>query len=340
MKTINMALLLSLMLLFGNCGGDNSTIPDNQEVVDNGENEGNRDDTGTHLTVNDYVRDIVNHPAFDGFGELLLSRDNNSSYYNTSISNVSSLMPYHGNIRPEVVVASVNYMIDEVNSGKTVFYTIYTEEQKQRDPAKRNTGIFFFRGDPDAPFAIVCPGGGFSYVGSLHEGFPLAQRIGELGLNAFVIRYRIGSEQYATGDLAAAIACIFRNAETFGVSTADYSLWGGSAGARMAGNIALNGVAYYGGGNLPKPATAVIAYTGQSTYSSAFSPAFITVAANDGIANINTVEQRVENLRNAGVEVEYRRYQTAGHGFGLGTGTDAEGWLDLAVLFWQRHIKK
>ena len=108
----------------------------------------------------------------------------------------------------------------------------------------------------------------------------------------------------------------------------------------MVGNIALSGVAAYGGGNLPKPATAVIDYTGQSTYSSDFSPAFITVAANDGIANVNTVEARVQNLRNAGVEVEYRRYQSTGHGFGLATGTDAEGWLDLAVRFWQKHISE
>ena len=233
---------------------------------------------------------------------------------------------------------SVNHMIDEVNDGKTIFYDFYTEEQKQQDPDKRNTGLFFFRGKPDAPFAIVCPGGGFSYVGSLHEGFPLAKRISELGLNAFVIRYRIGSEQKATEDLAAAIAYVSRNAESLGVSKMDYSVWGGSAGARMAGNIALNGVSAYGGGNLPKPATAVIAYTGQSSYSSDFSPAFITVAANDGIASANTVDLRVENLRNAGVEVEYRRYENAGHGFGLGTGTDAEGWLELAVQFWQRHI--
>jgi acetyl esterase/lipase len=69
-----------------------------------------------------------------------------------------------------------------------------------------------------------------------------------------------------------------------------------------------------------------------------FSPAFITVAANGAIANVNTVDRRVENLRNAGVDVEYCRYQSAGHGFGLGTGTDAEGWLELAVQFWKRHI--
>lgn len=335
---IHMILSLILMLFLTNCADNNPENGNNEslEIV----NETGSGDKVAHLTTSDYVRDIVNHPAFKGFGELLLSYDNNSSYYDTRLSNVGSLMPYHGNVRPDVVLDAVNYLIDEVDKGKTVFYDIYTEQQKQQDPAKRNTGIFFYRGNPNAPFAVVCPGGGFSYVGSLHEGVPLAKRISELGLNAFVIRYRIGSEQYATEDLAAAITYIFRHAETLGVSANDYSVWGGSAGARMAGNIALNGVAAYGGSNLPKPATAVIAYTGQSNYSSDFSPAFITVAANDGIANVNTVERRVENLRNAGVEVEYRRYQSAGHGFGLGTGTDAEGWLDLAVGFWQKHIKE
>lgn len=293
-----------------------------------------------HLTTSNFIREIVFHPAFEGIGELLLLHDNNSGYYNMQLCNVGSLMPYHSHVESEIVIDAINHMIDYANDGKKIFYDFYSDEQKNKDPGKENTGLFFYRGNPDAPLAIVCPGGGFSYVCSLHEGFPLAQQISELGFNAFVIRYRIGSERYATEDLAAAIAYLFHNAETLGVGTRDYSLWGGSAGARMVGNIALKGMTAYGGGNLPKPATAVIAYTGQSTYSSDFSPTFITVAANDGIANVNTVETRVENLKNAGVDVEYRRYQSAGHGFGLGTGTDAEGWVDLAVQFWQRHIEK
>lgn len=331
----NSVLVLLLAIILSCTTKDKSGTDSNISVL---ELDGENGEKYGHLTTTNIVSDIVNHPAFKGFGELLLSFDNNSGYYNTKLSDVGSLMPYHGNVVPDVVIGAVNHMIDEVNDGKTIFYDFYTEEQKQQDPGKRNTGLFFFRGKPDTPFAIVCPGGGFSYVGSLHEGFPLAQRISELGLNAFVIRYRIGSEQKATEDLAAAIAYVSRNAESLGVSTMDYSVWGGSAGARMAGNIALNGVSAYGGGNLSKPATAVIAYTGQSSYSSDFSPAFITVAANDGIANINTVEKRVADLRNAGIEVEYHRYENAGHGFGLGTGTDAEEWLDLAVQFWQRHI--
>jgi acetyl esterase/lipase len=293
-----------------------------------------------HLTTNSFVRNIAKHPAFKGFGELLLPFDNNSGYYNTMLSDIGSLMPYHSHVDPDIVISALNYMIDEVNAGKTICYSIYSDEQKRQDQGKKYTGLFFFRGNPGAPFAIICPGGGFSYVGSLHEGFPLALEISKKGYNAFVIRYRIGSEQRATEDLAAAISFIFRNKETLMVDTKDYSLWGGSAGARMAGNIALSGVAVYGGGKIPKPATVVLAYTGQSTRSKDFPPTFITVAANDGIANVNTVEKRVENLRNSGVDVEYRRFESAGHGFGLGTGTDAEGWLDLAVRFWQRYINK
>ena len=314
---------------------------DKSRSIDQPDRSGQKEEEGKmyeHLTIDSYVRDLVNHPAFKGFGELLLPRDNNSAYYSTSLREIGSLMPYHSHVEPEIVVGALNHMIDEVNDGKKIFYDFYSIEQKQQDPLKRHTGLFFFRGEPGAPFAIVCPGGGFSYVGSLHEGFPLALAISKKGYNAFVIRYRIGSGQWATEDLAAAISYIFDNADTLKVSTKDYSLWGGSAGARMVGNIALDGVSAYGGDNLPKPATAVIAYTGQSTFSSDFPPTFITVAANDGIVNVNTVERRVANLRDAGVEVEYRRNETAGHGFGLGTGTDARGWLDQAVRFWQRYI--
>ncbi|MDR1952575.1 MAG: alpha/beta hydrolase [Elusimicrobiota bacterium] len=295
--------------------------------------------TAVHITVENTVWDVINHPAFEGFGELLLTRDDNSAYYALHLTNVASLMPYHSNVRPAIVIGALNYLIDEVNDGKTVFYNFYSERQKRQDPAKRNTGLFFFRGSPGAQFAIVCPGGGFSYVGSLHEGFPLAQEISKQGLNAFVIRYRIGSERQATEDLAAAISWIFANAASLGVSAADYSIWGGSAGARMAGNIALNGVSAYGGGNIPKPATVVIAYTGQSTYSSDFPSAFFVQSENDGIAPVSVVNRRVENLRAAGVEVEYRRYKTAGHGFGLGVGTDTEGWINYAIRFWKKHIK-
>jgi acetyl esterase/lipase len=312
-----------------------------QETGGNGGGStGNTFTANTQLAVNNYVRDIVNHPAFTGFGERLLPRDNNASYYNTRLSNVASLMPYHQNVNPADVVVALNYMVDEANSGKTIFYDFYTAAQKQNDPAKENTGLFFFRGKPGAPFAIICPGGGFSYVGSLHEGFPIAHALSKQGYNAFVIRYRIGGERIACEDLAAAIAYIFANAATLNAGTQNYSLWGGSAGARMAARIASHGASAYGERNLPRPGMAVIAYTGHTEWTRNDPPTFTIVGDRDGIANPAVMEQRVNAMKAAGITTEFHRYRNVGHGFALGTGTSAEGWITDAVRFWEaRGVK-
>ncbi|HSR74677.1 MAG TPA: alpha/beta hydrolase [Sulfurovum sp.] len=302
--------------------------------------KGNGTGSYSHISTSDLVRDIVNHPAFKGFGQYLLPWDNGTNYYNTPLNNVSSLLPYHNHVDPDIVVGAINHMIDEINDGKTIFYDFYTEQQKKENPTKESTGLFFFRGKLGAPFAIVCPGGGFAYVGSLHEGFPHAIELSEKGYNAFVLKYRVGGGLRATEDLAAAISYIFKKAETFEVSTEDYSLWGSSAGARMVGNIALNGTASFGGYDLPKPRIVVIAYTGHTSFSENYPPVFITVSEDDGIVNVSVVDRRVENLRNAGIEVEYHKYKNAGHGFGLGVGTDADGWIKHAIQFWENHLSK
>lgn len=340
MKTICMIMLLMFSCFVSACDRDepNTTVVEENDSTN--ENDGNEDNTnmGAHLTVNDYVRDIVNHPAFQGFGERMLTRDDNSSYYGTRLSDMASLMPYHNNVNPANSVDAVNSLIDDVSAGKTVFYDFYTEEQKRNDPAKRNTGLFFFRGKPDAPFAIVCPGGGWSYVGSLHEGFPLAAELGKKGYNAFVIRYRIGGERIACEDLAAAISYVFNSAAALQVSTDGYSLWGGSAGARMAANLGSYGAVKYGGNDITRPATVVMQYTGHSDYTENDPPTFACIGENDGIASPQTMERRINNLKALGIDTEFHLYPNLGHGFGLGLGASAEGWHLNALTFWEKHI--
>jgi acetyl esterase/lipase len=227
-----------------------------------------------------------------------------------------------------------------VSGGKPVFHDVYTEEEKLEQPARRHTGLFFFRGKPGAPFAVISPGGGFSYVGSVHEGFPYAAAISRRGYNAFVLKYRAGQGgAAATADLAAALSYVFRHADTLGVGTESYSLWGSSAGARMAAAIGSHGAARFGAGQLPKPSTVVMAYTAHSDTAPDEPPTFVVVGENDGIAPPSTMERRVATLRSAGTEVAYRRYPNLGHGFGPGTGTSAEGWLDDAVRFWEKFMK-
>src|SRR3954467_2012218 len=115
-----------LIALFSNCIKNGTAVSVNKTA-------GNKT-IHTHLTLNHTIGDIVNHAAFQGFGELLLPWENNSSYYYTSLRNVCSLMPYHGNVRPDIVLSAVNHMIDEVSSGKTIFYNFYSDQQKQQNP--------------------------------------------------------------------------------------------------------------------------------------------------------------------------------------------------------------
>jgi len=292
-----------------------------------------------HLDAKSTVRDLLRHPAFAGFAHLILPWDDRAYDEQMPLSRIGSLVPYHTHVDPETVATGLNRMIDDAASGNTVFYRFYSDAQTQQQPARIQTGLFFFRGRPGAPFAVIAPGGGFSYVASVHEGFPYAAAINSKGYNAFVLRYRVGQGgTVATQDLAAAVSHILVNAASLGVSPSGYSVWGSSAGARMAAAIGSHGVAAYGGVNAPRPSAVVMAYTGHSDYASVEPPTFVVVGAEDGIAPPAAMTRRVEALRRTGTQVEYREYKGLGHGFGLGIGTAAEGWIFEAIRFWETSM--
>ena len=278
-----------LFLLILTMGGADSVMSEGK--ADESLNaKGYATEAAGHISIYDSVKDIVKHPAFKGFGEYLLPWDDNTNYYNTLLTDVGSLLPYHSHVNPGTVVGALNHMIDEVNDGRTIFFNFYSAQQKQQDPGKASAGLFFFKGDPGAPFAVVCPGGGFAYVGSLHEGFPHALELSNKGYNAFVLKYRAGSGTKASEDLAAALSYIFQNAAMFEVGTKDYSLWGSSAGARMVGDVALHGSARWGGRDIPKPGAVIIAYTGHSSFSGTYPPRFLTVSEDVRIVRVPIVD--------------------------------------------------
>lgn len=211
-------------------------------------------------------------------------------------------------------------------------------KKKQRIRQKKDTGLFFFRGDKKAKFAITCAGGGWAYVGAMHDNFPHALELSKKGYNAFAIIYRPGA-QTAYEDLARAISFIFANAEILGVDTDGYSVWGGSAGGRMAATISSYGVQPYGGAaGIPKPSAAILQYTGHTDYNPDGEPAtFVCVGESDGIASYQTMKRRLDSIAAMGVPTEYHSYAGMGHGFGLGIGTIAEGWFHQAVAFWENN---
>lgn len=292
-----------------------------------------------HLTPDTTIGELLQHPAFNGFSQKLLTRDSDQRQTDVTLSQTSRLMPYHGNVDTGTVVSALNAMIDNAGVGNTIFYDFYTEHQKREDPSKNATGLFFFQGKPGAPFAVICPGGGFSYVGSFQEGFPYATALSQKGYNAFVLKYRVGGGGMpATQDLAAALSFLFNNADNLNISRSGYSLWGSSAGARMVAYIGSHGAARFGGKQLPAPSTVVMAYTGHTEFTPGDPPTFAVVSSDDPIVRVSNVESRIAGMRDAGIDVELRKYRYAGHGFGLGAGTDAAGWMEHAVRFWEKHL--
>ena len=285
------------------------------------------------VNIDTPLSDLVTCPAFDGLGNALLPwhGDRERGY---TIGDLDRLLPYHSNVQPHQAVRALNRLIDDAARGQTVAYAVYDEQAIANDPAKANAVLFFYRGDPNAPFAIVCPGGGFSYVGSLHESLPHAQWLSDQGINAFSLSYRAGSGNNAVRDLAQALGFVFDHADELGVDVAGYSLWGSSAGARMAAAIGSYGTESFGGPVLPRPAAVVMAYTGQREFTASDPATYAVVGDRDGIADATVMERRIRGLQRAGVAADIVVYPGLPHGFGTGEGTAAEGWMEGALTLW------
>ncbi len=258
-------------------------------------------------TADTKISQVINDPVFGDYGRLIFPVD--TGYYSG----------------------------DTLGELDLIFYDIYTDEEKAQDPEKEDTGLFFFRGEPGARFAVCNAGGGFAYVGAMQDSFPHALELSKQGYNAFALIYRPGA-QTACEDLARAISFIFENAEQLQVDTSCYSLWGGSAGGRMAAWLGSYGPAEFGGDDLPQPGAVIMQYTGHTDYTENDPPTYACVGEDDGIANWHTMEQRLEQLSALGIPTEFHHYPGLGHGFGIGTGTAAQGWLDEAIAFWEAQM--
>ena len=291
------------------------------------------------MDANTAVIDVINDPIFAGYGQFLFPTERRMPDASMKLDRIGSLLPYHDHIQTETTAEVINYLHDKAESGETIFYDIYTDAEKEADPSKENTGLFFFRGNPGAPFAVINAGGGFSYVGSIHESFPHALELSKRGYNAFALQYRTGGADVACEDLAAALSFIFANADPLGVGTDCYSLWGGSAGARMAAYLGSYGAAAFGGDELPRAGAVIMQYTGHTDYTENDPPTYVCVGERDGIASWQTMENRINRLSALGIDTEFHKYPNLGHGFGLGIGTSAEGWLDDAVAFWEKQMQ-
>ncbi|MED6315516.1 MAG: alpha/beta hydrolase, partial [Verrucomicrobiota bacterium] len=87
---------------------------------------------------------------------------------------------------------------------------------------------------------VICPGGGYGGLAS-HEGSTYAQFLQQHGINAFVLKYRLGSAGYRhpimLGDAARAIRTVRTNAKKWNVDPEKIGIMGSSAGGHLASTM-------------------------------------------------------------------------------------------------------
>lgn len=314
---------LAVVLMLSGCSG----TEEESRPASSGEEEA--------YTLETKVEDVINDPAFGDYGRLIFPADRTIDD-DLTLQDAGEILTWYNNVNPERTVAIANELRKQAASGEQIFYDIYTDEEKAADLDKENTGLFFFRGNPGEKFAVVNAGGGFAYVAAMHDSFPQALELSKMGYNAFALIYRPGA-QTACEDLARAIAFIHEHAEELQVDVTDYSLWGGSAGARMAAWLGSYGTASFGGDAYPAPGAVIMQYTGLSETTGAEPPTYECVGDSDGIAYYRSVQAYIRRIQNQGTPAEVEVFPGLQHGFGLGEGTVAEGWINRAVDFWEEN---
>lgn len=332
--------ILAGTLMLAACGNKSGLI-----LVQTENTESNADNvmTDTKIQEGPYtedtkVTDVINDEVFDGYGRLIFPVDMQISD-NLTLKNVNTILTWYSEINTDKTVEIVNYMKKKVGSGQQIFYDIYSDEEKKADPDKQNTGLFFFKGNTGAKSAIVNAGGGFMYVAGIHDSFPHALELSKKGYNAFALIYRPGART-ACEDLARAIAFLHEHADELGIDMSDYSLWGGSAGARMAAWLGAYGTSAFGEKQYPKPAAVIMQYTGLSEVTGDEPPTYACVGTSDGIASYRSMERYISRIKNNGTNAKIEVFDGLSHGFGLGQNTVADGWLDRAVMFWEDNMRK
>lgn len=88
---------------------------------------------------------------------------------------------------------------------------------------------------------IICPGGGYARLSIDHEGYDVAKRLNEMGVAAFVLKYRLPNDQSQPDksiapllDAQQAIRLVREQAATYHVNPNRIGLMGFSAGGHLA----------------------------------------------------------------------------------------------------------
>lgn len=225
---------------------------------------------------------------------------------------------------------------------------------------------------------IICPGGGYGALAFSHEGTDVAKRFNAIGVTAFVLKYRLPSDQIMVDktygplqDAQQAIYLIRKNAKKYGIKANKIGIMGFSAGGHFASTL----VAHYNDLKIsdpekidlrpnfaaliypvisfeesvhtgtmknllgPNPADSLKHYfSANKNVTKKTPPTFFVHAKDDKTVPFENSVLMNEALKQNKVDTDIYLYEKGGHGFGLINRTSDVDWFNL-LADWMKKEK-
>lgn len=223
------------------------------------------------------------------------------------------------------------------------------------------------KGTANGTAVIICPGGGYGFLAMSGEGFPVAKEFNKIGVTAFVLKYRLPSDDIMNDksigplqDAQAAMALVRGRAAEWGLNPNRIGILGFSAGGHLASTegthfdtpvIENKGVSVrpdfmiliypvitfgeltHGGskrgliGNTPTQ-DKVDLYSNEKQVTANTPITFIIHAQDDTTVPVQNTLMFYDALVKNKVPSEMHIYPAGGHGFGINNRKSKENWFD------------
>ncbi len=233
------------------------------------------------------------------------------------------------------------------------------------------TPYFPEKGKANGTAVVICPGGGYMRLSMAGEGSAVAKKFNEIGVTAFVLKYRLPSDQIMTDksigplqDAQRAIQLVRQRAAEWGINPAKVGIIGFSAGGHLASTagthfdkvvidnkdnisvrpdfmlllypvITFGDLAHRGSQvaltGKDAPQAQIDLYSNEKQVTANTPPTFLIHAGDDKTVPVQNSIMMYEALLKAGVKAEMHIYQAGGHGFGLNNKTTQDYWFDRCV---------
>jgi acetyl esterase/lipase len=231
--------------------------------------------------------------------------------------------------------------------------------------------FFPAKGKANGTAVIICPGGGYARLSIDYEGTDVAKKFTEIGVTAFVLKYRLPSDQIMVDktigplqDAQQSIHFVRQHAAEWGINPAKIGIMGFSAGGHLASTagthfynavierkdtislrpdfmmllypvITFGELAHTGSmHNLlgANPTPEQIdLYSNEKQVKATTPPTFIVQAEDDKTVPVQNSLMFYYALLANKIPSEMHIYPKGGHGFGLNNKTTKDNWFDSAT---------